>query len=1460
MKKTMKKIIILIIATTLLLSDFLLLGANISQAAETIGVSENKEEKELKAELQQQVEKLIQLKDDKLLMQESIVVKLSEEAQKQEETIKTKAVELNEKFPESAKILLEGKELEANAYNYKAENGELTINLNSKSSTDSWNKQEETYKIIYEYSDAKIEDIQEKEIELNSNIKISTESKQIVSEYKNVITLEQKGESVSLDAQITDEIYKGYLYQANQFETKYAESYEIEISNLENVENIKITNEEENFTNGEETYSTNNSTYYKQTIIRKDNILDLLGKDGSITIKYENKEIKINKDTETNGAGEIIINYENSLPNKIEIETSKPEKLGTLEIKNQKAIKANTGYSKEQIKSIQTLKETIKANNSTHSIEMKLLDTKPEVKLALNKTSLSTMIENNIEMSVILKTNANKNELFKNPQITLELPEEIEAIKIDAINLLYETELKIVNHEINGRTITINLEGEQTAYKEAGIEGALLVINANVQLNKKSPNANRTIKATVVNNENVCQNEKEIKVMSPKEIITINSIKELNIETIGEETKIDTNLEVGAENKLVRVTSEVINNTEDTINNTAILGRFPTNGELNLNNEKLKNNLNAIIRSNITVEENKAEIYYSKNENATSDLEKSENGWTKEVDNIQEVRSYLIVAKEQKVGESIKFEYDVEIPEKLMYDQEAYIGYKVEYNKQQIRDTSKINSTYIRLRTGVGPEIDTSLFATIGGETVENGATIRAGEVLKLKVRVSNTGSVDIENVELTSKIPEGTTLVKPIEAFEYAGAVYYEEQKDTEYKSKIDLLKVGETITKEYEIRVNNDVKDTNLSSKTTVKYGELEKDTNEITLKTQSSDLRVTVKKITKSNNPIYTKGGFVRYFTIVENISNKAKNNVVVNTKLPEFAKVVGMYQYNGTAEKQELQEETIEYKDELNIGKLEPGEVKILEYSCDVNDENNTANTIKFSANVKEGRNIYRSNEIEDKLTPINISMTITSSKNSTYLKSGDEVKFTINVKSNMNKEDVIVNATTKTTIPSEFTVKKISYNGEELSIDGNKFSITRTMEGNAEGIIEVEAVVDYSEARNETQEVTVESIAEVAGQEVAAAKQTYIIEKDVEQPNGENNNQANVIKPEEGNTANGDRTISGIAWLDENQNGKKEKNEKVLNDITVQVLNARTNKLVVDKDGKVLEVKTDNEGRYLLNNLTAGEYIVIFKYDNKEYALTTYKVEGASEEENSNAILKDLQIGEEQQKLASTDIIKITNRSIENINLGLVTSQMFDMKLDKYVSKVIVQNSKGTFVREYNNETLAKAEIDKKQLAETTVLVEYKIKVTNQGEVSGYARKVADYLPTGMTFNSELNGTWYQTENTLYTTSLANERIAPGETKEVTLTLTKRMTATNTGTVTNTAEIAEVYNEQGLADINSTPANKVETENDLGRADVILSVGTGGVTYALIAIIVIAVFATIAVLIKKEKINIKKFKI
>ena len=99
-----------------------------------------------------------------------------------------------------------------------------------------------------------------------------------------------------------------------------------------------------------------------------------------------------------------------------------------------------------------------------------------------------------------------------------------------------------------------------------------------------------------------------------------------------------------------------------------------------------------------------------------------------------------------------------------------------------------------------------------------------------------------------------------------------------------------------------------------------------------------------------------------------------------------------------------------------------------------------------------------------------------------------------------------------------------------------------------------------------------------------------------------------------------------------------------------------------------------------------------------------------------------------------------------------------MKLDKTVNRITIQNSKGTVTKEYDNATLAKAEIDAKLVNATTVVVEYTIKVTNEGEVDAYVRKIADYLSSDYKFSSELNKDWYQADGNVYTTSFANQKI------------------------------------------------------------------------------------------------------
>ena len=64
-------------------------------------------------------------------------------------------------------------------------------------------------------------------------------------------------------------------------------------------------------------------------------------------------------------------------------------------------------------------------------------------------------------------------------------------------------------------------------------------------------------------------------------------------------------------------------------------------------------------------------------------------------------------------------------------------------------------------------------------------------------------------------------------------------------------------------------------------------------------------------------------------------------------------------------------------------------------------------------------------------------------------------------------------------------------------------------------------------------------------------------------------------------------------------------------------------------------------------------------------------------------------------------------------------------------------------------------------------------VKNEGAVAGYAKKVVDYLPKGVVFNTELNKDWYLSDNgNVYNTSLENTIINPGETKRTNIGLSK----------------------------------------------------------------------------------------
>ena len=325
------------------------------------------------------------------------------------------------------------------------------------------------------------------------------------------------------------------------------------------------------------------------------------------------------------------------------------------------------------------------------------------------------------------------------------------------------------------------------------------------------------------------------------------------------------------------------------------------------------------------------------------------------------------------------------------------------------------------------------------------------------------------------------------------------------------------------------------------------------------------------------------------------------------------------------------------------------------------------------------------------------------------------------------------------------------------------------------------------------------------------------------------------------------TIAGKVWNDKNKNGKMDENESGINNIKVLLIDAKTGNYIKTRDG-------NTEGNYEITNIAKDKYYVVFEYNESKYRVTDYKKIGVNNEQNSKAISKQVTYGDQTKTVAITDVLDATNGNIQNVNLGLIEKEIFDIKLDKYVNKITIQNKQGTVVKQYSNTQLAKVELDQKYLSNSTVLIEYEIKITNEGEIDGYVGEIIDYIPKDLQFNSQINKDWYlSTDGNLHNATLANEIIAPKETKTKTLTLTKTMTNNNTGTIINTAEIAKCNNQLGISDKDSTLGNKQQGEDDMSTAEVIISIKTGATVIGIIFVtILLGIILAILIIIKKRK--------
>ena len=182
--------------------------------------------------------------------------------------------------------------------------------------------------------------------------------------------------------------------------------------------------------------------------------------------------------------------------------------------------------------------------------------------------------------------------------------------------------------------------------------------------------------------------------------------------------------------------------------------------------------------------------------------------------------------------------------------------------------------------------------------------------------------------------------------------------------------------------------------------------------------------------------------------------------------------------------------------------------------------------------------------------------------------------------------------------------------------------------------------------------------------------------------------------------------------------------------------------------------------------------------------------------------------------------------------------IFNLKVDKIIASVIV-NGQETAI----NGNLGKVEVHRKELSTANVKVVYKIKVTNNSELTGKAN-VVENIPSGMTMMLDNNPGWKINETTA---SIETDEIKPGESREYQVVLGWQNGDGNIGTKENVASIV-TENEAGFDE-------QFDTDN-VSRADLIVAVGTGEVPYVAIAggvlMIMIAMTAGVYVIKKKRQ--------
>ena len=1142
---------------------------------------------------------------------------------------------------------------------------------------------------------------------------------------------------------------------------------------------------------------------------------------------------------------------------------------------------------------VEAYNEENKISEKEELVETEVKGTELKASLRIDREKLTTVKTNEkVKMTTVLETNSIDDKLFENPSIEISMPKSFERVENIEANIYFDDELVITNGELienedGGKVVKVDLSGIQTKYNLVS-NGTVVEITSDITMNKLTPSEEEEIGFKVVNASEEITDTYKILTDAPEELIMTSEIKDENDEVIlsSENNNYSAILRVGQEYKRYKVEINVLNNTDKEYDYVTLYGRMPvrdtnrfddenilnSNADFKTLNYKatgkyIKNEVidenNNVISPEQLVENQDLKVLFSNSGTIRSMGDKTSNWDAVEAEDEEGnllIKSFAVPVRNGKFGRGayVNLSFTIIIPSELEFNIQTYMQYMFVAQKLGEEDKVLISNVH-ELKTGIGPKISIEMKSE-----KDAGTFFLPGETFNVSIVVKNEGSIDVNEAKAQLVIPECFEVIRENEFTLLGYSPDYDLQVNN-YSHLVGETPTAETIiTKEYDIGELKAGQTKEMQVAMRAKMVDEEKLGNVYAIFTEG-DLVIASEKLQYNVTPSFyevdsdfstnrDKVAVGREELIRIYVKSTSENNIRDGVRLemnwPEDIEIINVYDVPT--------EENYDYS--LNNGKLviDIGDapygkrvigiaIKGKEFAGDnLSKEVNLGNLHITSEGDTQGID-YDMGKITLKKKRVTIKQTSSIPENGKISSGEDYIyTFTINnenptITDNIELEDYLpkelIFIEAEVTDGAGVTTKHSSYNEEgnpllELSIGENE-TITVKIHVRAGAVENDTTINNYAEIRS------------TDFQTIQTNKLTHIIlktegyiegDQDKPSPGPDDGEEGQDSDDPQGSTTDNKR-ISGCIWIDSNSNGERDIDEKLVQNITVLLLDATTGKLAISGNGENCVTNTDDNGEYTFTRLKKGNYMVAFLYNSSEYSATIYHKEGVNDSRNSDGIDTKAIVKNENRVIALSEKLVVGNENIYNIDLGLIGAEKFDLKIEKTVEEVTVTIGKETTTYKYGT-NFAKVDVPAKNQNNATLVVKYKIKVINEGKIPGRVDEIVDYIPNELEYSDSLNKGWFEGSNReVKNNSFKDRELKPGESEEVTLVLTKKMNASGFGLVTNDAELTKYTNDNGISDVDSTANNKNTNEDDYSTANLLILVKTGNAALYIVILLV-----------------------